>query len=440
MINVPFNPDDDDCVIGYSQGSPYVRRRNWNPDPLQITLSKHGGIEIPVGGKSVAIPLKAVFPVTCAGNVCDDSKMNWFEWFRLNIITGDLYHGTVTPVQSPTNDYQFEKPFDNTGVNLFPDYNTYASQFYHTFPLPGCSAGNARAFLGQRSDPFWINLGQIFDGLNLVPIPGFPGAVVEDNNRNNALLKKSITSFVLEVPIQCVTAPNGDSVISAWTSIRQLHHDGDTHIPGKQVSRLGSPLVNELVIGLRDKNLFNTAHPRDDGQFLIYVQYPTLPEIINIVFLGAVNCQLGLSLTTIAPKNFPRNDLVAAFLTGVDGINRPQAKPTCEMLRLNTATPVTPQASQSPYGVIGGDLAGFPNGRRPGDDAVDIALRVMIGVLCTKNINCTAADAPVGGVPLTDGAPVNASYFLNAFPYLQPPLPGAIADGGISGFKCQPHT
>src|SRR5262249_943588 len=138
-----------------------------------------------------------------------------------------------------------------------------------------------------------------------------------------------------------------------------------------QVSRLGMPLVNEIVIGLKDKNRFNNSQPKDDGQFADYVTNPTLPAIIEILFGAA-----GLK----APTNCPRKDLIAAFLTGVDGLNK-LGGPS-EMQRLNTAITPTAAIAQSNLGVLGGDNAGFPNGRRPGDDVVDIELRVAMGVLC----------------------------------------------------------
>jgi hypothetical protein len=127
-----------------------------------------------------------------------------------------------------------------------------------------------------------------------------------------------------------------------------------------------------------------------------------------------------------APTNFPRTDLVAAFLTGVDGLNKPANVVPSEMLRLNTAIPPTPRESQSRLGVLGGDNAGFPNGRRPGDDVVDIELRVAMGVLCTLNLGgCKPADAPAGGLHYTDGAYVDANFFYIGYPYIVSPLPGS---------------
>jgi hypothetical protein len=177
------------------------------------------------------------------------------------------------------------------------------------------------------------------------------------------------------------------------------------------------PLVNEIVIGLKDKNKFNNSEPKDDGQFADYVTNPTLPALLEILFGGA-----GVK----APTNFPRTDLVAAFLTGVDGLNKPANVTASEMLRLNTAIPPTPNASQDRLGVLGGDNAGFPNGRRPGDDVVDIELRVAMGVLCTLNIGgCKPSDAPAGTLHYTDGAFTWSKFFPAAFPYLQAPIPGS---------------
>jgi hypothetical protein len=127
--------------------------------------------------------------------------------------------------------------------------------------------------------------------------------------------------------------------------------------PGQftQVSRLGHALVNEVVIGLKDKDGFNASEPSDDVQFLEYVTHPTLPVLIQELF-------------GVPAPAAPRNDLVAVFLTGVPGLNQPEGVRPSEILRLNTETFPVPPASQNPLGVIGGDNAGFPNGRRPGDE------------------------------------------------------------------------
>jgi hypothetical protein len=187
-----------------------------------------------------------------------------------------------------------------------------------------------------------------------------------------------------------------------------------------QVSRLGMPLVNEVVIGLGDKDRFNASKPKGDAQFLDYVTNPSLPALIQTLFPSVT-----------APTNFPRSDLVAAFLTGLSGLNQPPNVVPSEMLRLNTSIPPTAAGAQNPLGVAGGDQAGFPNGRRPADDIVDIELRVAMGALCvltgandSLKVGCKPSDAPSGGQPFTDGVRKTAANYDAAFPYLTTPLPG----------------
>jgi hypothetical protein len=241
-----------------------------------------------------------------------------------------------------------------------------------------------------------VNLGETFDLINLSnPL----GPV---NGEKDSLVDKNVTSLILEVPASCLT--NASPVIGGWTTASQIQ---GTNIV--QVSRLGQPLVNEVVIGLKDKDAFNASQPKDDAQFANYVTNPTLPALLQLLFGSA---------GVVAPTNFPRTDLITVFLTGIPGLN--QTTPAlAEVLRLNTSTPPVPAAQQNQLGVIGGDVAGFPNGRRPGDDVVDIALRVMMGKLLSTN------DAPSGQLPFTDGALVTAAMFQSSFPYINPPLAGS---------------
>jgi hypothetical protein len=176
------------------------------------------------------------------------------------------------------------------------------------------------------------------------------------------------------------------------------------------------PLVNELVIGLPDKDNWNRSVPADDAQFLQYVTNPSLPALIEALFRGA-----GVA----APTLFPRTDLVATFLTGISGVNQPPNVVPSEELRLNTSTAITVAGSQNRLGVIGGDAAGYPNGRRPGDDVVDITLRVAMGRLITLGLFGTPSQAPSGALDFTDGAFVDHTFFDTSFPYIKPPLPGS---------------
>jgi hypothetical protein len=155
--------------------------------------------------------------------------------------------------------------------------------------------------------------------------------------------------------------------------------------------------------------------------------------LLSLLFKDDVNRVLKTNFASIAPK-VPRNDLATAFLTGFKGVNQLKQVTPSEMTRLNTGIDAVAADKQSNFGVAGGDVAGFPNGRRPGDDTVDIALRVVMGALCHLDLNPKVCDgdpavvAPVGLAPFTDGAPVSAMDFDTEFPYLTTPLAGAGQD------------
>jgi hypothetical protein len=399
---------------------------------FQNSLAAGGaGLTIPVGPegqtKDVAVPLRFLGPVP--GH---PETANIAETYGVTVVRGNRRTGTAADiVRAGTSNKTFEKPADNVGNKTIPDYATYASGLISEIDIPGCtppSGKKARVFVGQRKDPFVVNLGQIFDLLNFNAL-GAPDIAGTDK-----LDDKNVTSIEIEVPASClVKSPS--TTIGGWTtaSVRQARviNPSPTYAqPSReggawaQVSRLGMPLVNEVVIGLPDKDHFNASEPKDDAQFATYVTNPTLPELIEIVYGAA-------GVTAPAPNAFPRADLVAVFLTGVEGVNKTGDTPG-EMLRLNTALPATPKGSQTYLGAAacfdhgtlvtsatGCDVAGFPNGRRPGDDVVDIALRVVMGYLLSD------ADAPAGQAPLTDNAKVDDSHFDAVFPYLMPPLPGS---------------
>jgi hypothetical protein len=377
--------------------------------------------QLQVGGRAVSIPLVinggAINDVNAAGT-------NVRETYTVNVVRGDRRTGTSQKISNAQGGATvFDKPIDNIGNKSIPDYASYAAKHVFNINIPGCSTPG-RVFVGQRKDSFIVNLGETFDLINIkAPATAFdPNA---ERAARDDLDDKNITSIEMEVPIACLT--NGtEPVIGGWTtaSVRQSRLINPT--PSKstttkeggawtQVSRLGMPLVNEVVIGLKDKDQFNHSRPSADAQFATYVTNPTFPALVEILF-GAAGVK--------APTNFPRNDLVAAFLTGVQGVNKPANVVASEMLRLNTSIEVSP--TQNRLGVIGGDSAGFPNGRRPGDDVVDIVLRVAMGRLCVLSIGCASSDAPSGAIDFTDGAFSDSSFFNNSFPYLKTPLPGAL--------------
>ena len=372
------------------------------------------GITLPIDGEDVAVPLKQVGGIGPGAE--DNANLNVLETYTVDVVRGDRRTGMrESMMNSSDGATSFAKPVDNIGNKTLPDYESYANAHIYNVGIPGCSDG--RVFVGQRREGFVVNLGETFDLINTNPFGPVDG---EENTLND----KNITTLALEIPATCLTSGESD-VIGAWTtaSLRQARvlNPSPANRPAAihggaftQVSRLGSPLVNEVVIGLPDKDRFNHSEPVDDGQFATYVTNPTLPALIEILFPAAA-----------APTAFPRTDLVAAFLTGVDGLNQPVNVVASEMLRLNVATPPVAAEQQNPLAVIGGDVAGFPNGRRPGDDVVDIALRVVMGVLLDPT------DAPAGQLPFTDGAYVDATFFDSVFPYLKTPYPGSPNDGGL---------
>lgn len=375
-----------------------------------------------IGGKNVSIPLV----ISGAGiSAVNDPNINLRETYTVTLVRGDRRSGSRAAVTNASgNGTVFDKPIDNIGSKSIPDYAAYAAKHMYTINIPGCT-GPGRLFVGQRKDPFVVNLGETFDLVN-IKAPVVQLQANAETNAQDSLADANVTALVLEVPTACLVAGT-ESVIGGWTtaSLRQgrlLNPTPNSSAASKeggawtQVSRLGMPLVNEVVIGLKDKDQFNHSKPKDDAQFADYVTNPTLPKLIETLFAG-----VGVK----APTNFPRNDLVATFLTGIAGVNKPANVVASEMLRLNTSLPATPAANQKRLGVIGGDNAGFPNGRRPGDDIVDVALRVVMGRLCTINIGCAAADAPSGQLDFTDGAFLDASVFSASFPYLKTPLAGS---------------
>jgi hypothetical protein len=370
------------------------------------------GLTVNAGGKQIAIPLINSGPVNPTGatlNVSQSYSITLDRHGQRDVIGNATLGGST-----------FYKPADNIGNKSIADYAGYAGHFIYDVSIPGC-ASPGRVFVGQRKEGFVVNLGEVFDLVNLNPAGPRDG-------EPNTIPDKNVTSIALEVPAGCLTHGK-DPVIGGWTTASLPVSDADD-AHWQQVSRLGMPLVNELIIGLPDKDKFNASQPIHDTQFLTYVTNPFLPVLLNNLFGAAA----------VVP-DMPRGDLVAAFLTGVKGINQPVNVTPAEMLRLNTAIAPTPPATQSDLGVLGGDLAGFPNGRRPYDDVVDVTLRVAEGALCGAIGNCGAQTAdPNHGTPYTDGAraagpdaahlhvtgKINAAdTYLPVFPYLNTPIPGS---------------
>ena len=457
------------------------------------------GIQLPIGTASVAIPLIQAGQLTGATAVQNSPVLNVNETFTVTVVRGNRRTGTRSTVTNldtaDTTPAVFDKPVDNIGSKTIPNYTAYAAQHIYNVDIPGCSTPG-KLFVGQRKDPFAVNVGVIFDLVNIdlavITDPAnIDGARPGNQFGEDVLEDKNVTTLAIEVPKACLTAvtPEGtpvDPVIGGWTTASQRQGRLLSPTPRRghataavnggawtQVSRLGHPLINEVIIGMPDKDRFNASKPKDDLQFATYVTNPTLPRLLEIAF-GTVEGD-------IAPKNLPRTDLLNVFLQGIPTVNRPAGTVVpAEMLRLNTAITARPLGQQNRLGIAGtvlakggaanldpatDDLAGFPNGRRPSDDIVDISLIAITGTLClansegsfssnlaTSNANvlgfnsftipgasggttltssCNADAVPLGltSTKLHDGIDqaVDTPNFVrtSTFPYFAKPIPGA---------------
>lgn len=303
----------------------------------------------------------------------------------------------------------------NIGSRTTPEYEALAQEAVHQL------TGGGRVFVGQRDEGFYIDVAAVFDTLNLRSIT--------DTGGKDGLAGKNVSSIAIEVPIQSLTRSGSmatdptsqDAVIGVWSTtsrrstsvFRVPQQRGARNGQFVQISRLGNPLVNEVVIPLKLKDAFNGLSPKDDAIAAPFVLDPQLPKLLKAVF-------------KIDVPAAPRNDLVAIFATGIKAGSVPSAptfntflsdgKPH-EMMRLNVAIP--PSASPNRLGLLGGDPAGFPNGRRVGDDVTDIALRAMAG-----GTPFTPATNKAPNNALGDGVSGNDVPYLDRFPYLGTPHSG----------------
>jgi hypothetical protein len=408
---------------------------------LPVVVPGTPGLGVPVplpNGVFVPVGISNVFPAGPGSPPPNPplaplyrERINWIRTYTVRAVRPNPNDGGF--LSYPANGAQrFAMPFDYVGTRAFPNYPAYAAQFVYDAEIPGCA--NGRLFVGQRKEPFAFNLGEFFDLVNI------PNPLGDRDAIPSSLANKNITALTLEVPTACLTAGgNGSGVIAGWTTaslprVRTLVDDPTFDEPYQQsggfvqVSRLGNPAVNEIDIALKDKNLFNASHPRDDEQFEVYFTTPTVPVGIQLVTTLFPPGGGG----PVPPPTVPRNDLKAFFLEGLANLN--QDNSGGEVLRLNTTTPPVAAALQNNLGLLGGDIAGWPNGRRPGDDVIDITMRVLEGALCYLPPGpgfglCAPADAPAGGLPFTDQTWVDANDFDTVFPYLTTPIPGST--GGL---------
>jgi Domain of unknown function (DUF4331) len=323
----------------------------------------------------------------------------------------------------------------NIGPLSTPDYPALAGAAVHAL------GGGVRVFAGQRAEGFYVDLGSIFDLANLRPFQQlhnqfgmnvFTGPAPGVNATNHL----NVHSIAIQVPATDLVrgGASGEasprSVIGVWTTasrqrVRLWDADNGENLdsgPFRQVSRLGNPLINEVIIALGDKDRWNTLPPAGDKQFAHYYAHPELAGLLPVLYPGVFP-----NLAALVKSGQARADLEAILLTGipagiVPGFQNSTGPLQADMLRLNTA--IKPTASPNILGVIGGDLAGFPNGRRVFDDVVTIELRAIAGVTVPLVDKTFTPDKAAGQV--TDGlgpSSVSAPY-LSQFPYLGVPYSG----------------
>ncbi len=301
----------------------------------------------------------------------------------------------------------------NIGPRSTPNYDALASGAVKDLP------DGIKVFAGQRDDPFFVDLGSVFDLAGLRPFNPFHLIPLPADAGVDGVAGFNTHSIAIQVPIsQLVKIPNTTIGVYASSSrqkieIRQPDGTNDSTGPWVQVSRLGNPLINEVVIPLAKKDLWNRSEPEDDSQFASSYTDPEVPALVNLLYPALPD----------APTT-GRGDLVAVLLTGVNGLNLTGPK-QADLLRLNTSiAPSGPVGTGNRLGVLAGEFAGYPNGRRLEDDVTDIEVRalacgygdILAGALGLCNLS------PNNG--LGDGVDANEKSFSTTFPYLASPHQG----------------
>jgi uncharacterized protein DUF4331 len=328
----------------------------------------------------------------------------------------------------------------NIGPLSTPNYSSLAAAAVTTL------ATGEKVFAGQRADAFFVDLGAVFDLGDLRPFASLHagGGALGMHDGINTLGASNVHTIALQIPKAMLTSDGSNptdpakstAVIGVYASASrqkaQVYDSSQGHFNGsgpyEQVSRLGMPLFNEVLVSLGMKDMWNASSPFNDSQFVGDVAFPVLADLLPALYPGVFpNLKaLNAKLASMPPAK-QRADLVAIFLTGlpsgiVPGFQNVTAggKTQADLLRLNMAIP--PTQSPNPAGLVGGDAAGFPNGRRLQDDIVTIELRALAGVtypLVDKSYTPDAAASKV-----TDGATGSGINLLSSFPYMPEPYSG----------------
>ena len=433
ILNVdPFlEPSNGPNYFPFDPGILYEMKVDNNRDGVEdITFQFRFQTEIQSPGIFTGFVgnLAGIPPITALSGPGSEG-LNLRQTYTVTMVTGnkrvDLTNGQ-TLYAVPTN----------VGSRTMPYYSVLRGQGIYTL------SNGARVFAGTVADPFFIDLGAAFDSLHFRQAAGggvLSAAVDSDDHNNyapNALAGFNVNSIVIEVPITMLTSDGrfhaaGDkqAVIGTYGTtsrrrIRVLQGDGsEENGVGRwaQVQRMGNPLINELIIGTGAKDRFSMDDPENDSQFANYFLNPLLAQIFSSIGIP------------VPPA--PRKDLLplVQYMAPIcPGCTASDAGPVADLLRLNTGIPPTPADMVRRLGFVAGDMAGFPNGRRPVDDVVDIAARAVGGIL---------VDATKYGTRIGDGVNVAASPQPAVFPFVAPAYSGrdsAHAGPGQPGCTNQP--
>jgi hypothetical protein len=350
----------------------------------------------------------------------DSVNWNRRQFYSVTRVTGD---------DSAVLGSNLASPPCNIGPRSTPHYADLAHAAIHSLD------GGVKVFAGQRREGFFVDLGSIFDlgdlrpfqNLHLIPTAAAPGV--------DATKNVNVHTIAIQIPKAQLTKDGSNptnvtdarSVIGVYAAARRhkmLVHatedDGPNwgNGPWVQVSRLGNPLFNEVIVPMGHKDTWNRLPPAKDSQFAKYVAHPELAQLLPILYPGVFPHLAGLTAE--------RKDLEAILLTGIPsgvipGFQNFTGTTQADLLRLNMAIPPN-TANPNPLGIIGGDLAGFPNGRRVFDDTVTIEIRAVAGVTYPLIDHTFTPDGAAALV--TDGLTPGSDRYISHFPYLGTPLDG----------------
>ncbi len=310
----------------------------------------------------------------------DDPNRNLYQTYTVSRVEGGRTVTTAGPMRTM---------YDNVGPASTPNYGGNGSGIYEFRQADGTVA---KVFAGQTDDAFFLDL-RVFDllyGANLSEVG------------NDSLAGFNVHSIALQLPKSSLKGTG--SIIGVYSTASRpattTRQAGSETTSGSliQVSRLGMPLVNEVVLPVGQKDKWNGSKPTDDGQFLNFVTEPEVPKLLQLIY-------------NIPAPATPRTDLIEVFLTGLPGLNQPSNVKASEMIRLNMD--IAPTPSPSRLGALAKDIQGFPNGRRLTDDVLDITLQAAAGILKGANVSS-----------LGDGVDRNDVQFRSNFPYIALPHSG----------------